>query len=180
MSGNAKKLGKVLRSIEETGGDPDFPFVFADYEKFMKKPSLALTRPKSDEFSIAQKAIEEKVAALRNKLNEDKEAAQEESQKADARKADIEKQVAEAAARQRKVEEAKAKALEKVQEMALNAAEDAKRAAEIDYQRQLLAAVEERRIAEETRVAEEMRVAEDTRLARIIHERGDFELAGMD
>ncbi len=165
MSGNAKKLGKLLRSVEETGGDPDFPFVFADYKTLTEKPSLALTRPDTDEFNVAQKAIEEKIFALRQKLEENKAVATEESREANERKADIEAQVAEAAERQKAVEEAKIRALDKLQAAAAETALGAKQVAELERQRQLMAEVEERRIAEERRTAEERRLVDEKQFA---------------
>ena len=39
MFGNAKKLGKLLYSIEKRDDDPEFPFVLIEYMKLMKKPS---------------------------------------------------------------------------------------------------------------------------------------------
>ena len=146
MSGNAKKLGKILGSIEESGGDADFPFIFVKYKKFLKKPSLALTRPSEKEFDVAQKALIDKIINLRKKLNEDNQLAQDESRKAEERKTDIANQVAEAAERQRKVEEAQARAIEKLQLAALDSALSAKNVAELKRQRQLAAEVEQRRI----------------------------------
>jgi len=167
MSGNAKKLGKLLESIEESGGDANFPFVFGKYKKFLKKPSLALTRPSDKEFDVAQKALVDKIFNLRKKLNEEKQLAQDESRKAEERKAEINTQVAEAAERQRKVEEAQARALEKLQVAALDSALSAKNVAELKRQRQLAGEVEQRRIEEERRIAEEARAVEEMRLAQL-------------
>ena len=170
MKGNAKKLGKLLRSIKEKGGDPAFPFVFGKYKKLLKKPSLALTRPREKEFDIAQKALVEKIANLRKKLDEDKKLAQEETRKAEERKAEIDDQVAAAAERQRKVEEAQALALEKLRQAALDSSLSAKNVAELKRQRQLAAEVEQRKIEEERRIAEEARIAEEMRLAQLEEE----------
>ncbi len=170
MSRNAKKLGKILRSIEETGDDPAFPFVFGDYKKFLRKPTIALTRPSDKEFDIAQKALVDKIFNLKKKLNEDKKLAQNESRKAEERKTEIDNQVAEAAERQRKVEEAQARALEKLQQAAFDSALSAKNAAELKRQRQLAAEVEQRKIEEQHRIAEEARMAEEMRLAQLEEE----------
>ena len=144
MSGNAKKLGKLLRSVKKSEGDPAFPYVFGNYKKLLKKPSLALTRPKDKEFDVAQKSLVEKIFNLKKKLNEDKELAQSESRKAEERKADIENQVAEAAERQRQVEEAQARALEKLRLAALDSSISAKNVVELQRQRQMAAEVEQR------------------------------------
>ena len=167
MSGNAKKLGKILNSIEETGGDADFPFVFGNYKKFLKKPSLALTRPSDKEFDVAQKALVDKIFNLRKKLNEENQLAQDESRKAEERKTEIVTQVAEAAERQRKVEEAQARALEKLQQAALDSALSAKNVVELKRHRQLAAEVEQRRVKEERRIADEARAAEEMLLAQL-------------
>ncbi len=75
LSGNAKKLGKLLNSIEKNDADPEFPFVFADYKKLMKKHSLMLTRPPEEDFDVAQRSLVEKIFTLRKKLDEEKKAA---------------------------------------------------------------------------------------------------------
>ena len=167
MSGNAKKLGKLLRSIKMSEGDPTFPYVFGQYKKLLKKPSLALTRPKDNEFDVAQKSLVDKIFNLKKKLNEDKKLAQSESRKAEERKADIENQVAEAAERQRQVEEAQARALEKLRLAALDSSISAKNVVELQRQRQMAAEVEQRRLENERRVAEEARAAEEIVLAQL-------------
>ena len=67
LSGNAKKLGKLLNSIERNDADPDFPFVFPDYKKIIKKPSLALTRPPDEDFDVAQRSLIDRISGLREK-----------------------------------------------------------------------------------------------------------------
>ncbi len=73
MSDQATRLETLLRSIRETGSDTNFPFVFADYAKLMKKPHLALTRPESGRFCAADRAIYERISALRQKLEDARE-----------------------------------------------------------------------------------------------------------
>ena len=178
MSGNAEKLGKLLRSIEQSGSDVAFPYVFGGYKKLLKKPSLALTRPSDREFDVAQKALVDKIFNLRKKLDENKKVAQDESRKAEERKSKIDTQVAEAAERQRKVEEAQARALKKLQQTALETAESTKQFAEQQRQRQLAAGVEQRRLDEARRIAEEqrLRAEEERRIAEVERLRAEEEL----
>ncbi len=68
MRSNARKLGKLLAKIEERGGEREFPFVFAGYAKLIKSPKLGFTRPDEKAFDNAQKAIEKKIIALRQKM----------------------------------------------------------------------------------------------------------------
>jgi hypothetical protein len=70
MSGNAKRLGKLLESIEESTGNHTYPLIFADYAKLIKNPALAITRPADDEFDVAQRAIEERICELKQKLGD--------------------------------------------------------------------------------------------------------------
>jgi hypothetical protein len=129
MSGNAKKLGRILNSIEETGGDPNFPFVLADYKKLVRKPSLALTRPAKDDFDVAQWAIEKRIRELKAKLAEDKKAAQEGAFEAEERQVEIEREVAEAAEGQEEREDATvATALDETERKAEEAAREAEAA----------------------------------------------------
>ena len=166
MSGNAKKLGRLLDSLEETGGDPDFPFVLVDYKKLIAKPSLVLTRPDADEFAIAQKAIVERISNLKKKLNADKKVAEENTREAVERKDEIDQQVAEATALQEERNAAKARAMAKLQETAIEAAASSKRVAELERQRQLAAEVEERRAAGEIQIAAAEQATRDIRLAK--------------
>lgn len=165
MSGNAKKLGRILDSLEETGGDPDFPFVLGDYKKLVQKPSLALTRPDADAFAIAQKAIVERIANLKKRLNDEKTAAEENTRVAEERKHEIDQQVTEATALQEERNAAKARAIAKLQEAAVEAAASSKRVAELERQWQLAAEVEERRDAEKIQVAAAEQAARDSRQA---------------
>ncbi len=120
MSGNAKRLGKLLKKIEETGADPEYPFEFKDFKKLVKRPNIVLTRPAETKFAAAQEAIEEKVVALREKLESKLESnlqhANEEQREAEARKRAIERQVAAAADRRKRIEKAKACALLRLQQ----------------------------------------------------------------
>ena len=78
-SGNAKKLGRLLYLIEKSDADPDFPFIFYDYKKLMKKASLLLTRPLEEDFDVAQRSLVDRIFNLRKKLNEDKSFSEEEA-----------------------------------------------------------------------------------------------------
>jgi hypothetical protein len=129
MSGNAKKLGRLLGSLVEDDGDPDFPFVLEDYKKLVRKPSLALTRPDRDEFAIAQKAIVERIAELKRKLNDDEEEALEMTRKVERIQGYIEQEVALVAEVLKEREEARAHALTKMQRTAIEAAESSRRVA---------------------------------------------------
>jgi len=51
---NEKKLGKILAKIEESGGDPSFPYVLPNYKKLIKSPKLAFTRPSEAECRAAR------------------------------------------------------------------------------------------------------------------------------
>ena len=75
LRSNAKKLGKLLAKIEKSGGDAEYPFVFPDYATLIKNPKLAFTRPDDKAFATAQKAIEQKILALRKKMIAGEEGA---------------------------------------------------------------------------------------------------------
>ncbi|MCH9020620.1 MAG: hypothetical protein IIA73_09685, partial [Proteobacteria bacterium] len=152
MKGNAKRLGKLLKEIKETGADPDFPFEFKGMKNIFKRPNAVLTHPDKGSFTVAQRVLEQKIRSRRQKLDRDKDQANEEQRQAQARQREIEQQVAAAAERQRRVEKAKSRALEKVEKAAIEAAANAKRVAEIDRQRKLMAEAEERRLADERRL----------------------------
>lgn len=81
MSRNAKKLAKLLDTIREDGVDPDFPFVFDDYKKLMKRPSLALARPPEEDFDIAQRKLVERIRALMRQHEEEDETAKHDHKK---------------------------------------------------------------------------------------------------
>ncbi len=68
MRSNAKKLGKLLAEIERGGGDAEYPFVFPGYATLIKNPKLGFTRPSDKAFGTAQRAIEQKVIALRQRM----------------------------------------------------------------------------------------------------------------
>ncbi len=68
MRSNARKLGKILSAIEQSGGDAEYPFVLPGYTTLIKNPKLGFTRPSDKAFGIAQKAIEQKIFALRQRM----------------------------------------------------------------------------------------------------------------
>jgi len=68
MRSNARTLGKILATLEETGENPDFPFVLPDYAKLLAEPRLAFTRPAEKAFAQAQKVIAEQLAEMRKEL----------------------------------------------------------------------------------------------------------------
>ena len=68
MRSNAKKLGKLLSGIEPGGGDAEYPFVMPGYATLIQNPKLGFTRPTDKDFASAQKSIEQKIIALRQKM----------------------------------------------------------------------------------------------------------------
>ena len=68
MRSNARKLGKLLSAIEQSGGDAEYPFVLPGYTTLIKNPKLGFTRPSDKAFRTAQKAIEQKIIALRQRM----------------------------------------------------------------------------------------------------------------
>ena len=68
MRSNARKLGKLLSAIEQSGGDAEYPFVLPGYTTLIKNPKLDFTRPSDKAFRTAQKAIEQKIIALRQRM----------------------------------------------------------------------------------------------------------------
>ena len=68
MRSNARKLGKLLSAIEQSGGDAEYPFVLPGYTTLIKNPKLGFTRPSDKAFGTAQKAIEQKIIALRQRM----------------------------------------------------------------------------------------------------------------
>jgi hypothetical protein len=161
---NEKKLGKLLAKIEESGGDPNFPYVLPKYQKLIKSPKLAFTRPSKAVFARAQKAIEQKVFTLKDRLKAETVEAKKRTVKAEARKTEIDKKVAEATLRQKEVEGAKARALENLRLAASVAAKTAKRLAELTRFNQYLAEVDERLYgASNKQKEEELRLAKAKR-----------------
>ena len=69
MRSNARTLGKILATIEETGENPDFPFVLPGYAKLVANPRLAFTRPAEKAFAQAQKVMATQLAEMRKELN---------------------------------------------------------------------------------------------------------------
>ncbi len=69
MRSNARTLGKMLATLEETGENPDFPFVLPDYAKLLAEPRLAFTRPAEKAFAQAQKVIAEQIAEMHKEMN---------------------------------------------------------------------------------------------------------------
>ncbi len=68
MRSNARKLGKLLSAIEQSGGDAEYPFVLPGYTTLIKNPELGFTRPSDKAIGTAQKAIEQKIFALRQRM----------------------------------------------------------------------------------------------------------------
>ena len=126
MPGNARRLGRLLESLEETGDDPAFPFVLEDYEELRRKPSLALTRPLNEEYALAQKAIVEWITTTKAVLADQEKAAREEARQ---RQAEIERVVEAFVSLLTTRAEAKAQALVNLIESEGNAANSSKNAA---------------------------------------------------
>ena len=69
MPSNARELGKLLARLDETGENPEFPFVVPGYAKLTANPRLAFTRPSGKSFAQAQRAIVALVTTMRNRLD---------------------------------------------------------------------------------------------------------------
>jgi len=57
LRSNARALGALLATVEETGEDAEFPFVLHGYAQLVANPRLAFTRPSERSFASAQQAI---------------------------------------------------------------------------------------------------------------------------
>ncbi len=57
LRSNARTLGALLATFEETGEDAEFPFVFHGYAQLVANPRLAFTRPSERSFASAQQAL---------------------------------------------------------------------------------------------------------------------------
>jgi hypothetical protein len=68
MRSNAKKLGELMSAIEQSGGDAEYPFILPGYATLIENPKLGFTRPSDKAFAPAQKAIEQKIIALRQRM----------------------------------------------------------------------------------------------------------------
>ncbi len=61
LRSNARTLGALLATFEETGENAEFPFVLHGYAQLVANPRLAFTRPSKRSFALAQQAIAKKV-----------------------------------------------------------------------------------------------------------------------
>ncbi len=61
LRSNARILGALLATFEETGDNAEFPFVLHGYAQLVANPRLAFTRPSERSFASAQQAIAQKV-----------------------------------------------------------------------------------------------------------------------
>ena len=57
LRSNARTLGALLATFEETGEDAGFPFVLRGYAQLVANPRLVFTRPSERSFASAQQAI---------------------------------------------------------------------------------------------------------------------------
>ena len=69
LRSNARTLGALLATLEETGENAEFPFVLHGYAQLVANPRLAFTRPSERSFASAQQAIAKAInrRSLKNK-----------------------------------------------------------------------------------------------------------------